>query len=97
MENFPPLGTADMTPSVSRALLGAEQVGNEDENSDIADAENDEDEDDDGTSAGAVAAVVDMAKGTFEGHSDAVYCVAVNPTMPSQVSFVIPAVPSVLT
>lgn len=29
--------------------------------------------------------VEDMAKTTFEGHSDAVYCVAVNPKVPSQV------------
>lgn len=29
--------------------------------------------------------VEDMAKVTFKGHSDAVYCVAVNPKVPSQV------------
>lgn len=35
--------------------------------------------------AGATEEVEDMAGATFTGHSDAVYCVAVNPKNPSQV------------
>lgn len=34
---------------------------------------------------GATEEVEDMAGATFTGHSDAVYCVAVNPKNPSQV------------
>lgn len=37
--------------------------------------------------AGAAVEVEDLAGATFTGHSDAVYCVAVNPQNPSQVKF----------
>lgn len=40
----------------------------------------DGDEDEEGQEA-----VEDMAKATFEGHADSVYCVAANPKNPSQV------------
>lgn len=45
---------------------------------------NDEEEEDEGEDERGEA-VEDMAKATFKGHSDAVYCVAVNSKVPSQV------------
>lgn len=47
------------------------------------DGEEDEEEGEDGEGE----EVEDMAKATFKGHSDAVYCVAVNPKVPSQVFY----------
>lgn len=46
-----------------------------------------EDDDGAGGEAGGDAEVEDMAGATFEGHSDAVYCVAVNPKNHSQVTY----------
>lgn len=46
---------------------------------------NDDDEEEEEEGDGQGEAVDDMARATFKGHSDAVYCVAVNPKVPSQV------------
>ena len=43
------------------------------------------DEEEDEEEGGEGVPVEDMAATTFKGHSDAVYCVAVNPKNPSQV------------
>ena len=66
------------------------QVGEGDDAHDMDDAQDGESNGDDEAlepeeGEGAAAAVEDMARGTFDGHSDAVYCVAVNPKVPSQV------------
>ena len=44
-----------------------------------------DDEEEDEEEGGERVAVEDMAMATFKGHSDAVYCVAVNPKVSSQV------------
>ncbi|CAM9260465.1 unnamed protein product, partial [Laminaria digitata] len=48
------------------------------------DAGGDDDEEEDEEEGGEGVAVEDMAVATFKGHSDAVYCIAVNPKVPSQ-------------
>lgn len=57
------------------------QVGEGNQDAGIDD--NEEEEDAEEGSEGV--AVEDMAVATFKGHADAVYCVAVNPKVPSQV------------
>lgn len=49
------------------------------------DAGADDEEEEDEEEGGDRVPVEDMAAATFKGHSDAVYCVAVNPKNPSQV------------
>lgn len=65
----------------AKKSFSARQVGegNEDAGMDDDEEEGDEEE------GGEGVAVEDMAMATFKGHSDAVYCVAVNPKVSSQV------------